>query len=109
MVGAIGIMPRIAAAAVSRIGRNRCVVASTTASQGWRPFAPQPWRVPPIFVLGGAADRFVPPDEVWRTATYYGVEPVIVPRLAHAVMREPRWEVAARALLTWLTTLPGQD
>ena len=39
MVGAIGTMPRIAAAAVSRIGRKRCVVASTTASQGWRPCA----------------------------------------------------------------------
>jgi hypothetical protein len=25
------------------------------------------------------------------------------------VMLEPRWEVAARALLAWLTTLPGQD
>jgi pimeloyl-ACP methyl ester carboxylesterase len=77
--------------------------------QGWRPFAPPPWRVPPMLVLGGAADRFVPLDEVWRTAAYYGVEPVIVPRLAHAVMLEPRWEAVARALLAWLTTLPGQD
>jgi hypothetical protein len=32
-----------------------------------------------------------------------------VPRLAHAVMLEPRWEAVARALLAWLTTLPGQD
>src|ERR1700730_15453958 len=39
MVGAIGTMPRIAAEAVSKIGRNRCAVASTTASQGCRPCA----------------------------------------------------------------------
>ncbi len=75
--------------------------------QAWRPFAPRPWRVPPMFVLGGAADRFVPPDEVWRTAAYYGVEPVIMPRLAHVVMLDPRWETAARALLDWLTALAG--
>src|SRR5438132_1387847 len=31
--GAIGIMPKLAAAAVSRIGRMRCCVASTTAVQ----------------------------------------------------------------------------
>ena len=77
--------------------------------QGWRPLAPLPWRVPPIFVLGGAADRFVPSDEVWRTAAYYGVEPMMVPGLAHTVMLEPQWEVVARALLAWLTALPGQD
>jgi pimeloyl-ACP methyl ester carboxylesterase len=77
--------------------------------QGWRPFAPLPWQVPPVLVMGGAADRFVPPDEVRRTAAYYGVEPVIVPRLAHVVMLEPRWEAAARVLLAWLTALPAQD
>ena len=36
---AIGIMPRLAAAAVSRIGRMRCMVASTTASHGASPSA----------------------------------------------------------------------
>ena len=74
---------------------------------GWPPFAPPPWRVPPMFVLGGGADRFVPPDEVWRTAAYYSVAPVIVPRLAHVLMLERRWEIAARALLDWLTGLFG--
>jgi pimeloyl-ACP methyl ester carboxylesterase len=77
--------------------------------QGWRRFAPQPRGVPPILVLGGAADRFVPPEEVRWTAAYYGVEPIIVPRLAHVVMLEPRWKMAARALLAWPTTLPGED
>lgn len=76
--------------------------------QGWRPFAPLPWRMPPTLVLGGAADRFVPPDEVWRTAAYYGTQPVVVPRLAHVMMLERRWEAAARALLAWLEGLPGR-
>ena len=38
-VGAIGAMPRMAAAAVSRIGRKRWLVASTTAFHGSRPRA----------------------------------------------------------------------
>jgi hypothetical protein len=31
----------------------------------------------------------------------------MIPRLAHVVMLEPRWE-AARALLAWLEGLPGR-
>ena len=74
--------------------------------QCWRPFAPPPWRMPPTLVLGGADDRFVPSDEVRRTAAYYGTRPVIVPRLAHVVMLDPRWDEAAAALLGWLEGLP---
>src|SRR6516164_8353068 len=38
-VGAIGIIPRVAAEAVSRIGRVRWIAAITMASQGWCPAA----------------------------------------------------------------------
>src|SRR4029077_8841526 len=38
-VGAIGIIPSVAAAAVSRMGRVRWIAAITTASQGWCPAA----------------------------------------------------------------------
>jgi pimeloyl-ACP methyl ester carboxylesterase len=75
--------------------------------QGWTPFAPLPWEAPPTFVLGGADDRFIPPDEVWRTAAYYGTRAVILPRLAHVLMLEPRWEAAALSLRDWLLTLPA--
>lgn len=73
--------------------------------QGWRPFAPMPWQAPPTFVLGGLDDRFIRPDAVRGTATYYGVAPVLVPRLAHALMLEPRWEDAAGPLRDWLVKL----
>jgi alpha-beta hydrolase superfamily lysophospholipase len=80
-------------------GESRHVSAEL---QGWRPFAPMPWQTPPMFVLGGADDRFIRPDAIRGTATYYGVAPVMVPRLAHALMLDPRWEDAARALRDWL-------
>ncbi|MDP4023660.1 alpha/beta fold hydrolase [Methylobacterium sp. NEAU 140] len=76
--------------------------------QGWPPFAPLPWQAPATFVLGGADDRFVPADEVFRTGLYYGAAPVILPRMAHAVMLEPRWRAAADALLGWLDRLPAR-
>lgn len=74
--------------------------------QGWPPIAPLPWQAPRTFVLGGTDDRFIPADEVWRTGAYYGCHPHIVPRLAHALMLEPRWQDAAGPLRDWLLTLP---
>ena len=73
--------------------------------QGFPPRAPLPWQAPPSFVLGGADDRFIPADEVWRTGAYYGTPARIVPGLAHALMLEPRWEAAAAALHDWLAGL----
>jgi pimeloyl-ACP methyl ester carboxylesterase len=70
--------------------------------QGWRPFAPSPWQAPPMLVLGGADDRFISPTGIHGTASYYGTEAVILPRLAHVLMLDPRWEAAAQALLDWL-------
>ena len=74
--------------------------------QGWRPFAPAPWQAPPMFVLGGASDRFIDVNAVRGSAAYYGVLPTLVPRLAHALMLEPRWEDAAQPLRAWLERLP---
>jgi len=77
--------------------------------QGWRPFAPAPWQAPPMFVLGGASDRFIGADMVRASAAYYGTLPVLVPRLAHALMLEPRWEDAAQPLLDWLGKLAARS
>lgn len=76
--------------------------------QGWRTFAPAPWQAPPMFVLGGLADRFIGPSAVRGTATYFGVLPTLVPRLAHALMLEPRWEDAAQPLCDWLARLSAR-
>ena len=89
---------------VARVGEESRLVGPEL--QGWPPFAPLPWQAPRSFVLGGADDRFIPADEVWRTGAYYGCRPHIVPRLAHALMLEPRREEAMVPLRDWLHTLP---
>ncbi|WFT81067.1 alpha/beta fold hydrolase [Methylobacterium sp. CB376] len=87
----------------ARAGQESVLIGSEL--QGWPPFAPLPWQAPRTFVLGGADDCFVPPDEVRRTGIYYGARTTIVPHLAHTLMLEPRWESAAHPLLKWLTAL----
>lgn len=77
--------------------------------QGWRPFAPSPWQVPRMFVMGGETDRFMPSTGVRGTASYYGVKAVMLSHLAHVLMLEPRWESAAEALLEWLLSLARED
>ncbi|GJD81207.1 alpha/beta hydrolase [Methylobacterium gregans] len=89
---------------VARVGEESRLVGPEL--QGWPPFAPLAWQAPRSFVLGGADDRFIPADEVWRTGAYYGCRPHIVPRLAHALMLEPRWQDAVLPLRDWLLTLP---
>jgi pimeloyl-ACP methyl ester carboxylesterase len=68
------------------------------------------WRLPerggvPVLVMGAEGDRICTPDEVRATAQHHGVEPVILPGLAHMLMLERQWERAARALSAWLATL----
>ncbi len=66
---------------------------------GGRPIAPWPMGLPPLAVVGGAVDRLVPADDVRATATWYGVRPVILDGLAHAMMLEPEWPRAAAPIL----------
>jgi pimeloyl-ACP methyl ester carboxylesterase len=68
------------------------------------------WQLPekggvPVLVIGAEGDRICTPDEVRATARHHGVEPVILPGLAHMMMLERQWERAARALSAWLATL----
>jgi len=53
-------------------------------------------------VLGAEADRVCTPNDVRATAALYGVEAIIVPRLAHMLMLEPEWRRPAQVLLDWL-------
>jgi hypothetical protein len=66
---------------------------------GGRPIAPWPFGLPPVAVVGGAVDRLVPADDVRATATWYGVRPVVLDGLAHAMMLEPDWPRAAAPIL----------
>lgn len=70
--------------------------------QGLRPFAPLPWRTPPMFVLGGQNDQLIPVDEVWRTAAYYGTRATIIPNLSHSVMVDAHWRSGADVLHKWI-------
>jgi non-heme chloroperoxidase len=68
------------------------------------------WALPardgrPVFVLGAAGDRICTPDDVQATAHHHGVEATIVPGLAHMLMLERRWRLAAEALDDWLDGL----
>jgi pimeloyl-ACP methyl ester carboxylesterase len=68
------------------------------------------WQLPersgvPVMVLGAEGDRICSPEDVRATALHHGIEPVLVPGLAHMMMLERQWQKPARALSDWLATL----
>jgi pimeloyl-ACP methyl ester carboxylesterase len=68
------------------------------------------WQLPerggtPVLVLGVDGDRICTPDDVRATARHHGVEPVILPGLAHMMMLERGWLGPARALERWIASL----
>lgn len=73
--------------------------------QGMRPFAPAPWQAPPILVVGGTEDRLIRREDLWATASWYGVEAKCLPGLSHTLMLDPGWQSAADTLLGWLEAL----
>lgn len=64
-----------------------------------------PRAAPPVFVLGAEGDRICLPDDVRATARHHNVEATLVPGLAHMLMLEPGYALAAKPLLDWLRTL----
>ncbi len=59
----------------------------------------------PTFVLGAQGDRIATPDDVRATARHHRVEAVIVPGMAHMLMLEREWSVAAGCIAAWIATL----
>ena len=57
------------------------------------------------FVLGAQGDRISHPGDARATAALYETEAAIVPGLAHMMMLERQWEIAAEPLLKWLERL----
>ena len=43
------------------------------------------------------------PADAQATAHHHGVTATILPGMAHMLMLEPEWEMAAEALASWLT------
>ena len=84
-------------------------VAASFDLMGWRPIAPFPWATPPMLVIGGEKDEFIPTLDVQLTGVYYGVRPVMLKDCAHAIMLESTWQEAAGHLCNWLiTTFEGE-
>lgn len=59
----------------------------------------------PILVLGAENDAFVHPGAVRATAWAYETEAEILPGMAHAMMLDHHWQVAASRVLKWIGTL----
>jgi pimeloyl-ACP methyl ester carboxylesterase len=55
-----------------------------------------------LFVLGSQDDRISTPNDVNATASLYGLKATIIRGLAHMMMLERDWQLAARPLLEWL-------
>eukprot|EP00199_Chlamydomonas_sp_CCMP681_P001695 CAMPEP_0119109338 /NCGR_PEP_ID=MMETSP1180-20130426/17853_1 /TAXON_ID=3052 ORGANISM="Chlamydomonas cf sp, Strain CCMP681" /NCGR_SAMPLE_ID=MMETSP1180 /ASSEMBLY_ACC=CAM_ASM_000741 /LENGTH=378 /DNA_ID=CAMNT_0007095081 /DNA_START=30 /DNA_END=1167 /DNA_ORIENTATION=- len=69
------------------------------------PLPPPPPHAPPAFVLGGEDDKVVDVEAVEELAKVYKVAPIVLPKLAHDLMLDTRWERAAFALEAWLEQL----
>jgi pimeloyl-ACP methyl ester carboxylesterase len=58
----------------------------------------------PTFVMGAEKDAFFSPELMKDIARYYQADAVIIPNMAHAMMLESHWQLAANHLLHWLET-----
>lgn len=64
---------------------------------------PKPDKVKiPLFVLGGAQDAIIKPNEIEATARAYNAQFEIIAGMAHDMMLEPRWQIAAERIMTGL-------
>ena len=58
---------------------------------------------PPILVLGGDADRFLPTSAFRETATYFGADLMILKGAPHVLMVDDGWwQTAADEIIGWL-------
>jgi len=56
----------------------------------------------PVLVLGAENDPFIHPGAVRATAWAYGTEADVLPGIAHAMMLDHHWQVAASRILEWI-------
>jgi pimeloyl-ACP methyl ester carboxylesterase len=59
----------------------------------------------PVAVIGGGADRIVPPAFIRSAARLLGRRAEILPGLGHALMLEPGWEDVAARIDGWLADI----
>lgn len=68
---------------------------------GWR-WPLRPFPCPPVLVVGGDADMFLPIAAFEETAFYYSGELAVLPGVPHGLMLDPRWPQVAETMLDWL-------
>lgn len=56
----------------------------------------------PIAVMVAGNDTLIMPHQIQASAQYFDVKPITLPGVAHDVMLDTRWEIAAEALDEWL-------
>jgi pimeloyl-ACP methyl ester carboxylesterase len=56
-----------------------------------------------MLVIGGGNDHIYSPSDVRRTAEAYRTQPVLIPNMGHEIMVEPEWNLAAKAIESWLS------
>ena len=56
----------------------------------------------PMLVIGAEDDTVIPLASIYKTAQAYQSEPIVIPSMAHDVMLESNWQVAADHILNWL-------
>jgi pimeloyl-ACP methyl ester carboxylesterase len=81
---------------------NDPAIQASIELMGWQPIAPFPWLAPPVMVVGGERDEFIPATDIMLTGVYYGTTPSMVRGCAHAIMLERSWETAADLVCEWL-------
>ena len=59
----------------------------------------------PTLVLGAERDAFLTPQMVQEAALFHGVQPRMLPEMAHMMMLEAGWQAVASAIEEWLETL----
>jgi pimeloyl-ACP methyl ester carboxylesterase len=64
-----------------------------------------PHTLPPVVAIGGADDGIVMEYQLRDAADFFGARAVVVPGLAHDLMLDTRWELAASILLEWVMSL----
>src|SRR5262249_6269958 len=69
----------------------------------WRPLPPPIAELPPILVIGGDSDSFLPVTAFRETATFWGADLRVLQGAPHGIMVDTAWwQPAADTILDWL-------
>ncbi|MEM8553887.1 MAG: alpha/beta fold hydrolase [Pseudomonadota bacterium] len=71
-------------------------------AMGFPPFAPLPIPRDDVLVVGGSRDRFIPLQDLYATALYYGGLPKVISGAGHLMMQEALAPETADAILGYL-------